>query len=84
MLERLRNAPILQPFESRPADRRYQQRFGYENQPLADGSNPRLGIPAQEVLLPQILKPTGYVCGMVGKWHLGVASSLNPTRAGIR
>jgi arylsulfatase A-like enzyme len=28
-------------------------------------------IPAHNVLLPAYLKPTGYTCGTVGKWHVG-------------
>lgn len=75
--------PFCSPSRAGLLTGRYQQRFGYENQVSVDASNPRLGIPAQEVLLPQILKPAGYVCGMVGKWHLGVASSLNPTKRGF-
>src|SRR5262249_36547940 len=62
---------------------RYQQRFGHENQPQNDPSNPRLGLPLQELLLPQILKPAGYVCGLIGKWHLGSASNMGPTQRGF-
>jgi len=36
---------------------RYQQRFGHENQSDDDASNPRLGLPVQELLLPQIHRP---------------------------
>jgi arylsulfatase A-like enzyme len=35
------------------------------------------------VLLPQILKPAGYVCGAIGKWHLGVAPSVHPMQRGF-
>jgi arylsulfatase A-like enzyme len=74
--------PFCSPSRAGLLTGRHQLRFGYENQPGVD-SNPRRGIPAQEVLLPQILKPAGYVCGLVGKWNLGTASSLNPTRRGF-
>ena len=62
---------------------RYQQRFGYEYQVQGDDSNPRLGLPMSEMLLPQILKPAGYVCGAVGKWHLGEALNLHPIERGF-
>jgi arylsulfatase A-like enzyme len=70
MLERLRTHPFCSPSRAGLLTGRYQQRFDYENQVTADASNPRLGIPAQEILLPQILKPAGYACGMVanGIW----------------
>ena len=35
------------------------------------------------MLLPQILKPAGYVCGAVGKWHLGEALNLHPIERGF-
>src|SRR4029079_6751683 len=56
---------------------RYQQRFGYEYQAEGDDSNPRLGLPMGEMLLPQILKPAGYVCGAVGRRPFGRAFNLH-------
>src|SRR5437588_452664 len=49
----------------------------------ADASSPRLGLPLQELPLSQLLKPAGYVCGWIGKWHLGAASNLRPTQRGF-
>ncbi|MEW6304465.1 MAG: sulfatase-like hydrolase/transferase [Verrucomicrobiota bacterium] len=34
-------------------------------------------------LLPQVLKPAGYHAGIVGKWHLGLASPNTPTERGF-
>src|SRR5262245_9957566 len=52
--------PFCSPSRAGLITGRYQQRFGYENNPDDDPSNPRLGIPLEEVLLPQLLKPAGY------------------------
>jgi arylsulfatase A-like enzyme len=61
----------------------YQQRFGHEENPTSDNDNPRLGLPEPEITLPQILSSAGYVCGTVGKWHLGAASNLQPLQRGF-
>jgi arylsulfatase A-like enzyme len=75
--------PFCSPSRAALLTGRYQQRFGHENQPADDNTNPRLGLPAQEVLLPQILKPAGYVCSLIGKWHLGASSNLRPLQRGF-
>jgi arylsulfatase A-like enzyme len=63
---------------------RHQDRFGHENQPTPDVStNPRLGIPLNEVLLPQVLKSAGYATGIVGKWHVGSNLPCTPLRRGF-
>src|SRR5437660_760404 len=79
--------PFCAPSRAALITGRYQQRFGFENQlgegALVDNTNPRLGLPLTELLLPQLLKPAGYVCGIIGKWHLGIAPSLLPNQRGF-
>jgi arylsulfatase A-like enzyme len=75
--------PFCSPSRAALVTGRYQQRFGHENQPTPDDTNPRLGLPMQELLLSQLLKPTGYVCGAIGKWHLGSASNFHPMERGF-
>jgi arylsulfatase A-like enzyme len=37
----------------------------------------------EAVLLPSLLHPAGYHCGIVGKWHLGEESPNTPTERGF-
>lgn len=76
--------PFCNPSRAALITGRYQQRFGHENKPTPpDDSNPRLGLLIQELPLSQMLKPAGYICGLIGKWHLGTAPSLRPTQRGF-
>ena len=75
--------PFCSPSRAGLMTGRYQQRFGYENQPEDDPDNPNLGLPTTELTLADILKPAGYVCGAIGKWHLGYASNLQPLSRGF-
>jgi arylsulfatase A-like enzyme len=75
--------PFCVPSRAALITGRYQQRFGVENLLDDDPSNPRLGLPIEELTLPQILKPAGYVSGLIGKWHLGTASNMAPIQRGF-
>jgi len=69
--------PFCSPSRAALLTGRYQQRFGHENQP-DDG-----GLPLGELLLPQLLKPAGYFCGAIGKWHLGSGLGYRPLQRGF-
>src|SRR5437762_11047726 len=73
--------PFCSPSRAGLLTGRYQQRFGHENQP--DSIAPSSGLSLGELLLPQILKPAGYVCGVIGKWHLGTNSAFRPLQRGF-
>src|SRR5437899_1104635 len=78
--------PFCSPSRAALLTGRYQQRFGHENQPSSvpgvfDDTHDPPGLPIGELLLPQLLKPAGYVSGLIGKWHLG--NNLRPTDRGF-
>jgi arylsulfatase A-like enzyme len=63
---------------------RYQARYGYESQ---IGSIPRMierdtGVDTREILLPELLKETGYATAVIGKWHLGYNEKYRPNNRG--
>ncbi len=45
--------------------------------------NDTVGMPAQEMTLAEALKAQGYATGIIGKWHLGDAPDVLPTRHGF-
>lgn len=57
---------------------RYQQRAGIYT--AGEGGS---GLPLAERIFPQFLKPAGYVCGALGKWHLGLTPEYAPPSRGF-
>lgn len=43
----------------------------------------RIGINADEITTPELLRQAGYATGLVGKWHLGEWPEFNPVRHGF-
>ncbi|XP_046278618.1 arylsulfatase G isoform X2 [Marmota monax] len=41
------------------------------------------GLPLNETTLAEVLRPAGYVTGMIGKWHLGHHGSYHPNFRGF-
>ncbi len=60
---------------------RYQQRFGHEKNIPAGYM--KGGLPLQERLAGDRLKPLGYRTGLIGKWHLGYPQAYQPAQRGF-
>ncbi len=66
----------------------YQQRLGCAENPPEKGFPKSLrsrqaGLPASQPILPEILAATGYHCGIIGKWHLGLGEDKRPLNRGF-
>jgi N-acetylgalactosamine-6-sulfatase len=42
----------------------------------------KLGLPADQAVLPAALQAAGYACGLFGKWHLGYEPKFHPAEHG--
>jgi arylsulfatase A-like enzyme len=73
--------PVCAPSRAAILTGRYQQRFGWEFNPV--GRDRRGGVSLAEPFVGNILKSAGYHTGMVGKWHLGEADGYQPIDRGF-
>ncbi len=72
-LESYYGLPLCTPGRAALLTGRYPMRYGLQTNVIWDGHT--YGLPTDEVTLPQALKGAGYETAMVGKWHLGHAST---------
>ena len=62
---------------------RYPFRSGMIRNPDPDYGLNQIGIPADEILLSELLQSIGYATSCLGKWHLGHLPDFYPRRHGF-
>ena len=75
--------PFCSPTRAGLMTGRYQQRFGHEHNPFFDPNDPKEGLALTEKIIPEYLRPAGYVTGWIGKWHLGATPAHHPENRGF-
>ena len=88
------NGPECSPTRTAFLTGRYQQRVGGLECAIGTGNIGRydeairlagqreLGLPRNQTVIPGALTQAGYVCGIIGKWHLGYEPKFNPMEHG--
>lgn len=66
---------------------RYQQIFGSGENPPETGELsqrfPDAGIPLDEQMIFELLKPASYRTGVIGKWHMGLSHEQRPSQRSV-
>ena len=57
---------------------RYQGRFGFGRNPVIDPNDAKSGLPLNESMISEVLKPVGYTSAIIGKWHMGSHPQFRP------
>ncbi len=88
------NGPECSPTRTAFLTGRYQQRAGGLECAIGTGNVGRydeairlaeqhkLGLPAEQTVIPSALNAVGYASGIFGKWHLGYEPKFNPMEHG--
>ncbi len=62
---------------------RYQHRFGHEFNPPWSLEDTKLGLPIDQITLPEVLRKSGSTTAHIGKWHLGAHPQFHPLKRGF-
>ena len=78
-------APVCAPSRAGFLSGRYQNRFGFEDNPGPYRLRPdvKIGIPKTVKTLPERMKALGFVTGMIGKSHTGADPEFLPIHSGF-
>jgi arylsulfatase A len=75
------NGAVCTPTRTALISGRYQQHVGLEWALTA--ADQELGLPVTGSSLPALMKKSGYVTGLIGKWHLGFKPQFGPNAHGF-
>lgn len=75
------SAAVCSPSRAGLYTGRYQTRFGHEFNP--SGRDTVVGLPTDQRTIADMLKASGYVTGLIGKWHQGKSEQHHPLRRGF-
>jgi len=74
--------PVCSPSRASSLTGRYGTQLGITDWITPQEARDGLGLPVGTTTWPEILQRSGYVTGLIGKWHLGDLPQFHPTRRG--
>jgi arylsulfatase A len=76
-------SPSCSPSRGALLTGRHPVRTGLNYQLSSNEVEKKEGLPLKERIIPQYLKPFGYVSGAFGKWNIGASPGFRPTERGF-